>query len=345
MHLDSRDALAERRHLVVEKSQAGDADQHQLVAQHVGRHRAREDLLGRDEALAILVSKIEVHRAVGLQRHADIADAELEVLAAAVGEPQERRIDRHADHLHRERRYEHLADAGDERHAPHHALRVGAQQPAPGGRPADLRPALQLPVVAAQRQLALRGDAHRGGRRRKGEAPVAVFEPGDAEHDLLAFDRLGERRIARRRCAIGLGEEEVHADGSRPRREDRAQELRHERARPGPLAARVERSLVDGDDHCRRARPAPRHEALVGIEDGVAQGAERRRLEADEQAEREEQGDARRARAGAESQSSISRPSCAAETRSACLPRVSSSRRCASRSAVSMAASLFAGSW
>src|SRR5207237_2058538 len=135
------------------------------------------------------------------------------------------------------------------------------------------------------------------------------------------------------------------ADGGRPRREDRAQELRHERARPGPPAARVERSLVDGDDHRRRARPAPRHQALVGIEDGVAQGAERRRLEADEQAEREEQGDARRARAGAESQSSISRPSCAAETRSACLPRVSSSRRCASRSAVSMAASLFAGSW
>src|SRR5207302_3241626 len=99
------------------------------------------------------------------------------------------------------------------------------------------------------------------------------------------------------------------------------------------------------DDHRRRGTAAARHQLLVAVENRVAQRAERRRLEADEEAQRRGEAGADRARARAEPQRSISIPSCAAETCSVCAPRVSSSRRRASRSAPSMAASLLAGSW
>ena len=66
---------------------------------------------------------------------------------------------------------------------------------------------------------------------------------------------------------------------------------------------------------------------------------------ADEEAKRPEEACADCPRPRSEPQRSISKPSCAAETSNGRSPRVNSSRRRASRSAPSMAASLFAGSW
>ena len=181
--------------------------------------------------------------------------------------------------------------------------------------------------------------------RRERETPVAVLEPGDAQHHLPVVDRVGEHGIAVGRGAVGLDEQHIDADRGGARGENGTQELGDQRTRPGPLAARVERRLVDRHDHGRGGVAAARHEPLVAVEQSVAQGGDRRGLQANQQSERREQSDADRARSGAESQSSISRPSCAAETRSGAPPRVSSSSRRASRSAPSIAASLLAGSW
>ena len=220
MHFDARDALAERRRLVIEEAEAGDADDHQLVAHRLGRRAAREHVLGGHEPLIVVPPEVHVERAIRLQRHGERADAELEALTAAIGEAKERRAARHASHFHRQRRHDHLADARNERHAAHHAFRIRADQAATAGGAIDLRAALQLAVEAPQRQLALVRQAHRCHLRRKRKASVAVLEPGDAQHHPFALNRLGERGIGAGRRAVGLDEQQIDADGSRLRGKD-----------------------------------------------------------------------------------------------------------------------------
>ena len=154
VHLDAGDAFAERRGLEVEQAESGDADQDQLALEQFRRHLAREQVGGRDEAPRIVRAEIDVEGAVGLQGHRDVAQPELDALAAVIFDAQRRRVRGDAQHFERQRRNDDLADARHEGHAPHDAVgHVGAQQPASCGRLVDLRPALQVAVVLAQRQV------------------------------------------------------------------------------------------------------------------------------------------------------------------------------------------------
>ena len=206
-----------------------------------------------------MTAEIDVQRAVRLQRHAEVADAQCHPLAALIGDAQERRAGGDADHLDGESGHDHLADARDERHAPNDLLRVRADEAAARRGAADLGAALQVPVEPAQRQLALGRDAHRRRLRREGIAPIAIFEPRDGQHHLLAADRFGERGIPAGGRAVGLDEKQIDPDGCGPRGVDGGDELRDHGARPGPLAAGVERTLVDRHDHRRRRTAAARH--------------------------------------------------------------------------------------
>ena len=80
-------------------------------------------------------AEVDVERAVRLQRHLDVAEHELDALAAAIldaaapARPAATRTISSDSAGHDD-----LADACDERHAPHDAVgRVGAEQAAAGG--------------------------------------------------------------------------------------------------------------------------------------------------------------------------------------------------------------------
>ena len=315
MHLDAGDVLAKRRGLEVEQAEPGHAHQHQLVAQQC-RCFSRQDLLGRYEPLRVVRTEVKIKRAIGLQRHRELADVEREALAALVGESQERSAGGDAQHVDRKRGHDHLPDARHQWHAPHDAFGVRADQPSTGRSAIDLGTALQMAVEAPQAELALAGDLRRHGLRREGIAPIAVLEAGDAHHHPLTLECLREHGIGTSGGPVRLHEQQIDAHRCRARGADGADQLRHQRARPGPLAARVERALVDRDDHRGRSGAVARHQPLVAVEQRVAQRAGRRRLERKQEAQRREQSDTDRARSGAEFQRSISMPSCAAETRS-----------------------------
>ena len=168
-----------------------------------------------------------------------------------------------------------------------------------------------------------------------GIAPVAALEAGDAEHHVPAVHGVGEDLVGARGRAVGLDEQQVDADRGRLGGGDAPDQLGDDGARPWPLAlaGRASASSISTITAGALARLA-RHQPLVGVEGRVAQRRERQRLEADQHAADEKQTRADRAR-GAEAQSSISRPSCAAEISSRRggwkLSRVSSSSRRASR--------------
>ena len=89
----------------------------------------------------------------------------------------------------------------------------------------------------------------------------------------------------RRRQAVGVGEDDVEHGRHRAHLGQPVDELGERRPRPGPLAERVDRGLVDVDDHDRRAGRRARRDALVAVEDeeasaGRAQGVAARRRRA-----------------------------------------------------------------
>src|SRR5439155_5033265 len=99
VHLDAGNALAKRRGLVIEKPQARDADQHQLVAKKRRGRVLREHVVRGDVARRIMRAKIDAKTAVGLQRYRRVGDLERDALATAVLQPQEWRAGRHAQQV------------------------------------------------------------------------------------------------------------------------------------------------------------------------------------------------------------------------------------------------------
>ena len=308
--LDARNALAERGGLEVEQAEAGYADQHQFVAQQLRRRLAAQHVLGGHEAPGVVRPEVGPQRAVGLHRDRQVAEHQRDTLAAAVFDAQAGDAGGDANHLHRQRGCHDLADARHQRHAADHAVgRIDAEQPAAGGGAVDLVAGLQVPREAPQRQLARARLEHWRGFRRMREAPVAVFEAGDAQHDLAAFERLRQRGVGARRGAVGLDEQQVDPDRRRAGLGDGAHQFGDHGARPGPLAARLERRLVDLHDHRRCRGAAARQQLLVGIEQRLAPERQPRQVEREDEDAGCKYRRAERARARAEAQSSISRPS------------------------------------
>ena len=165
-----------------------------------------------------------------------------------------------------------------------------------------------MPFEAPQRQLARTRLADRRRLRREAEARVQMVKAGDAEHELAALQRLGERGVRVGRGAVRLYKQQVYADrrGLRPRYS--VHQVRDQGARPRPLAARLERALVDFHDDRRRGEALPRQDLLISVEQRLAPHSDGRQVQhKDERASREDRR-AERARR-ADPQSSISRPS------------------------------------
>jgi hypothetical protein len=99
VHLDAGDALAQRRRLEIEQTEAGDADQDRLACEQLGRDVAREHVGGRNEAFGNVGAEVDVERAVRLQRDPEVSQGQLDALAAAVLDAQRRRGRRDPQHL------------------------------------------------------------------------------------------------------------------------------------------------------------------------------------------------------------------------------------------------------
>ena len=241
------------------------------------------------------------HLAVGLGRHLEIADLDADdagllaegLLAAragglhdigrgALGEPQhvggEGGIERVADPDHHGHAADDLIVLGDpvERAC---ALRLVLQF-FEARRGAGVIGREQFRIVAAMGEAGLGlGD---GGALRRGD---------EAELDRSLADRLGEDLVvggklldllaqARQRLgvrpeaqsvggrhAVGLGKHHVEADHGRAAGGELVHQIGEHRARPGPLADRFQRVLVDVDDaHRESGIEGARADALIGVE-------------------------------------------------------------------------------
>ncbi len=328
--LHARNELAQRRALVVEHAQSGDADENDLVAQALRIHLAAQDLEGRHAAIVVALRIAQPRRAVILQLRFHIREAHRDEAAARSVEAHSR-ADRNPKRFHAEGRHDHALHALHQRH---HAndliLRTRVHQAAPGGGGIDDGQAADpVGIVVEALGDALVGDDHGLGTRRRGEARIDIAR-GDPEHHVLAADRLGENLVVGRhgferardvrrqdrdlggdrrgRKAIRLGEQQVQPDRGGLVLPDARDQLGDARARPRPLPEVGERGLVDDHDRHRLGHALEREEALVAVEDDVAQRL-RGRGHQQEKRQRGEEHQGQDPQAAQCFQRSISRPS------------------------------------
>ena len=77
-----------------------------------------------------------------------------------------------------------------------------------------------------------------------------------------------------RAVTIALGKDDIQADSQRLAGLYRGDQLRHQVARPGPLAVLVQAVAIDTDDNDRFVESRSRHLALVAVKLGIAQTGE-----------------------------------------------------------------------
>jgi hypothetical protein len=129
---------------------------------------------------------------------------------------------------------------------------------------------------------------------------------------------LGQQPLGRQR--IGLGHQDVDADGRGLGTLQDAHQARQHVARPGPLADLEQALLVDGHHRDRQRRHRARPQGLVGIEPGAVQPFDPGAVESDHQHQGQQQGRADQAnparpagrrlrRAGLRTHKGISSPS------------------------------------
>ncbi|AIO57581.1 hypothetical protein DM78_2142 [Burkholderia mallei] len=240
VHARQRPELArDRRREAVVEARRGRADDHDLAAQLVGVHAAREHVDERD-------------RRVVLRRAAErdeIARLAVVVLRDVVRAPCDRRglrelelaVLERVEHGHHQLRPAVQPVALEQRDAAHDAVRID----------------FEIDVARARDVLR----EHRHGRIDGARAVGLLRAQQHGQERRHEIEHLRERAVVGGR----LGKQHVVDDGRRMRLRERAEEFRMDAALPWPAPERVEAAIVDLDDHDVRLdrQLAQREQAIV----------------------------------------------------------------------------------
>ena len=241
----------------------------------------------------------------------------------------------HPQHFQGQRRHDRALRLHDHRHAAHDAVAFDAdgEQAAPAaGLLKDRHVAQQAGViqkigpriVAHGRNPHRTALAHRSARPRKAartrQAPRANCRSASAKTASLlgsarSFSSRSIVEIAESiggdagRHPVGLGEYDVERDDERAHLRQAGDQIGNARARPWPLADRLQALFIDIDDDDRPFRRIARMEHLEKIEDANAQLLERQRI-GDAQAGKRDQADRAQAARASPNRRAIARKPC-----------------------------------
>ena len=297
MNLDAGHAVPHRSRLEVRQPDRGHADEHELPLQAARSDPPGQDVGGGDESRGIAPSIVEPHAAVRFRRNAQIADAHQGDARSGRAQRETRRAGGDPEHFRAEPRDEPSPRRGDEREAANDSgFHIHADKPVAGGGVVDLAHASQQRGKSPDEGTGVgTGDPHRCQPPRRVER-VGSLQPGHSQHHRQAAKAGGEHGVVARQASqplgevavqlghqagerargetVGLGHEDVEADGGRPGGGDLRDEPGQERPRPRPLAVAGETVLVDLHDHGGRRHPRARQPELVGVEPGEPQDPE-----------------------------------------------------------------------
>ncbi len=150
MDLDPREALAERRDVLVPEAEGRHAHDDELPLEALGRDLAREQRRGGDVPGDIVRREVDPHRPVALGGDPDVADADGAHAAAVAAHAERGHLRRDPEHLHGEPGDERPVDRGDEREPAHDPARhVRAQERVSGRAAVDVGHAAEHRPVAS----------------------------------------------------------------------------------------------------------------------------------------------------------------------------------------------------
>ena len=292
---DAGKLFAARGGVLVEQRQSGHAEHRDLALEQPGLVASFEHIGGRNEPRGVVSREVYPGTAVGLRRHADVADFHVcETAFVRDAERRQRRGDPEA--LERECQHGLAAEIGDDGHAPYDAaLGLGVDHAVTACGMVDERQTAQHARVAIERQRRA-DDAGSAGR----SADDRLIGAGNAENDLSAAHRFCEKLVvgtqlrelgrsfgiavaqtlcdALGRRAVGLGEQQIDGDRGGLARRDAVDEMSDDVARPGPLADARKTVVVHRDDDGGRRFAHPRQPYLVVIESVQTHRGERTRV-------------------------------------------------------------------